>query len=95
VRPVDPADHEREEQVHDVVVERPATTGRVRPPRQHGPVNLHISALGERLGDVDDEEVGQQELRQRVLIPVARRPVGLAVKAVVKGQVGIQPGPVG
>jgi len=41
--------------------------GRVGPPGEQGPLDLEIAVLGERLRDVDHEEVGQQELGQRVI----------------------------
>jgi hypothetical protein len=95
--PVDPADHEREELVHDVVVRRPAAAGRVSLPGEQGSLSISrywVTVLGERFRDVDHEEVGQQELGQRVIALIVQRPVGLAVQAVVEGQVGIEPGPV-
>jgi hypothetical protein len=85
-RPGDPADHEREELVHDVVIERPAAASRVSPAGEHRPVDLEIAIPGERFGDVHDHEVGEQEFGQRILGLIGQRPVGLAFQAVVGGQ---------
>jgi hypothetical protein len=47
------------------------------------------------LGDVHDQEVGQDQLGQRVRALLVQRPVGLAVQTVPEGKVRVQPGAVG
>ena len=64
-------------------------------PLAGGELDLQERALlGVRLGDVDDEVVGEHELGQRMVAVRVRRPVGLAVEAVPEGEVGVQPRPV-
>ena len=65
-------------------------------PRTGGELDLEERALLDvRLGEVDDEVVGEHELRQRVVAVRVERPVGLAVEAVPEGEVGVQPRPIG
>ena len=61
---------------------------------EHGALDLEEAAVGERLRGVDDEEVRQQQLGQRVDALVVRRPVGPAVEPVEEGQVRVEPGAV-
>ena len=93
-RSVEAADQQRVEDVHDVVVERPAAAGGVGAAGEHSTLDLQEAVVGERLGRVDDEEVRQQQLGQRMVALLVRRPVDPAVEPVEEGQVGVQPGAV-
>src|SRR6476661_1845922 len=86
-----------EEGVHDVVVQRPSSTGAVCLPAERGGLYLEERPLLEvGLGHVDDEEVGDHHLRQGVADRVAgTAPVDRAVEAVPEVEVGVQTGPVG
>src|ERR671910_1353443 len=89
-------DEGREDRVHDVIVERSSAAGFVCVTSTGGALNLEEgSLLGVRLGDVDGEVVGEQELGQRVGAVSVRGPVGLAVEAVPEGEVGVQARAVG
>ena len=76
-RSVQAADQQRVENVHDVIVGGPAAGGGVRTPGEHGPLDLEEAAVGERLRGVDDEEVRQQQLGQRVDALLVRWPVAV------------------
>ena len=66
-RPVPGVDDQREQAIHDVVVERPAAARLVLRTAERGDLRLEEGALLDvRLRDVDDEVVGEQELGQRV-----------------------------
>src|SRR3984957_2525731 len=85
---------QREDRVHHVVVKRPATAGLVGLPAPGGELDLEEGTqLLVGLGDVEDEEVREDELGQRVRAIPAGRPVGLAVETVPERQVRVQPGP--
>src|SRR5512132_3887198 len=65
--PVPGVDQQREQRVDDVVVEGPTPTGLVRASPSGGQLDLQEGALlGVGLGEVYDEEVGQQQFGQRV-----------------------------
>src|SRR5580693_5785079 len=60
---------QREDRVHHVVVKRPATTGLVGCPAPGGELDLKEGTqLHVGLGDVEDEEVREDELGQRVRV---------------------------
>src|SRR5712691_981282 len=52
-------DDEREIRIDRVVVERPATAGRVRTSLQHRPLDLEVAVLGVRLRDIHDLVVAE------------------------------------
>ena len=61
-----------------------------------GELDLEEGALiGVRLGEVEDEEVREDEFGQRVGAVFAGGPVGLTVETVPERQVRVQPGPAG
>ena len=88
-------DQQRVVAVHVVVVQPPPTTGRRRSAGQHRALDLQTSTVHERLRNVDDEEVVQQELGQRVTAIRQQRPVDSGVETVEERQVGVEPGTVG
>ena len=94
-RPVAGVDEQRVEGVHHVVVERSAPARLVRASLEHRPFDLEAAVLGVRLRDVHHQVVVEQQLGQRVGAVRAERPVRLAVQAVDRGEVGVQPGAVG
>ena len=96
-RTVSTVDELGEDRVHHVVVDGPPSAGAVSPTLAGGELDLEERPMIQvRLGDVDDEEVRKNQLRQRVTaaIPV-RRPVDPAVEPVPESEVRVQPGPVG
>jgi len=74
--PVPSVHEQREDRVHHIVVERPATAGPVSFPAPGGELDLQErTLLRVRLSDVDDEEVREHELGQRVRAILASWPV--------------------
>ena len=64
----------------------------VRVATEGGELDLEERALlGVGLADVDDEEVGEHQLGQRMAAVLARRPVGLPVEPVPEREVRVQP----
>ena len=57
--------------------------------------DLEVAIRGERLGDVHDHVVGEQQVGQRVGAVRPQWPVRLAVQAVDRGEVGVELGAVG
>src|SRR5438034_8220112 len=86
------SDHQREDRVHDVVVERSSTARLVCPALAGGALDLQERALLRvGLAGVDDEVIGENELGQRVGTVPVRGPIRLAVEAVPEGQIGVPP----
>src|SRR5688572_17857912 len=71
-RPVSGVDQLGEDRVHHIVVERPPAAGFMRLTAAPGKLDLQEAVLGVRLGEVDDQEVGEHEARQGV-VPVSVR----------------------
>ena len=88
-------DQHRVEAVHVVVVQPPTTTGRGLSAGKQGALDLQTSTVHERLREVDDKEVMQQELGQWVTAIRRHRPVDRAVETVEESQVRVEPGTVG
>ena len=53
-------------------------------PLEHCPLDLEVARLLERTGRIHDQEVGEQELGQRMVPVLVGRPVDLSVQAVVE-----------
>ena len=73
---------------------RPPQVWCASPRRAASSISRKEPVLGVRLGDVDDEEVREHQLGQRVAAVPSGRPVGLAVEPVPEREVGVQAGPV-
>ena len=58
---------------------------------EHRAFDLEEAVLGERLGDVHHQVVVEQQIGERVGAVRPERPVRLAVQAVDRGEVGVQP----
>src|SRR5215207_2792127 len=85
-RPVAAVDELGEDLVHHVVVQGASTAGLVRLTASSCELDVEERpSLDIRPGDVDDEEVGEDKVGQRVVAISVRRPVHLAVKAVPEG----------
>jgi hypothetical protein len=61
----------------------------VRAALEDRPLNLQVAVDVQRLGKVDHQKIVQQQFGQRVLAPLAQRPVGLTVQRIVERQVCI------
>src|SRR5438034_10398816 len=86
------SDHQREDRVHDVVVERSSTARLVCPALAGGALDLQERALlGVRLAEVDDEVIGENDLGQRVGAVDVRALVRLAVEPGPEGDVDVDP----
>src|SRR5215471_21594200 len=89
--PIPSVDQEREDCVHYIVVEGSAPAGLVWATRAGGELDLKKGALLRIwLREVQDEEVSEHELRQRVGAGFVRWPVLMTVEAVPEGKVGVQ-----
>ena len=78
-------DEQRVEGVHRVLVERAGAARRVRPPVEHGALDLQEAVVAVRSPDVDHEVVGQEQLGQRVRSVGGEGPIGLVVEPVEDG----------
>jgi hypothetical protein len=85
-------DQQRQVGVHEVVVERAAAARLGRAVLEHRPLDLQVTVLGERFGDVHDQEIVEQKVGQRMAAVCPQRPVVVPVEAIVEGEIGIQPG---
>ena len=84
-------DDEREEGVHDVVVERASATRGVLALLASCALELEEGALfAVGTADVDDQVVGEPQARQRMVAVCVRRPVRLAVEPVPEREVRVQ-----
>ena len=93
---VAPGDQQREDPVHDVVVEGPAAAGAVLFPIARRQLDLQERALLDvRLAEVEHQVVGQHQFGQGMRALLVQRPVDLAVEPVPERQVRVQPRPVG
>ena len=63
----------------------------MRAPFEHRLLDLEVARLGKRFGRIHDQEIGEQELGQRMVPVLVERPVDFAVEAVEEGEIGVQP----
>ena len=94
-RAVATVDQQRVEAVDNVVIEPTPTAGLGCAVVEQRTFNFEATVFGERLGDVHDHEIGEQQGGERVVAIRIQRPVGLAVERIKECQIGVQPRPVG
>src|SRR5262249_18886427 len=94
-RTVSAIDIERENEIHDVLVEPPSARRGVPSALEHRTLDIEVARFSERHRGIDDQEVRQQQPGERVIAVPVEWPIDLAVESVVEGKIGVQSHPVG
>src|SRR5262249_15655073 len=90
-RAVSTVDVKREDGVHDVFVEPSSSGSRVRAPDEHRLFDFEVAGFVKWPGNIDDEEVRQQQAGQWMIAGFVTRPMDLPVEGIPEGEIGVQP----